>query len=91
MHPPAFHPSHRLSEWPECRIEVRCPCSPRVTLLPVRMLLDRGDRPFAAVVKALRCSACKGQPAPVFLVAGQSRTHTGGAAPDWAVELVPGS
>ena len=30
MHPPPFHPEHRLSDWPECRLEVRCRCSQRV-------------------------------------------------------------
>jgi len=39
MHPPPFYPSHRLSDWPDCCLEVRCPCSERVVVLPVRLLL----------------------------------------------------
>ena len=90
MHPPMFSPTHRLSDWPACALEVRCPCSPRVVMVPVRLLLlERGDRRFDQVAAALRCSACKGKPAPVFLIAGHARSFTGGAPPDWAVELVP--
>jgi hypothetical protein len=88
MHPPAFRPTHHLSDWPDCRLEVHCVCSRRVVMLPVRLLLERGDRPFALVIAALRCSACRGKPAPVYLVAGQSRTFLHGPPPDWAVELV---
>lgn len=91
MHPPAFNPTQRLSDWPECWLEVRCPCSPRVAMLPVRLLLERGDCPLGHVLAALCCSTCKGKPAPVYLVAGQARTFTGGAAANWAVELVPGT
>ncbi len=90
MHPPPFRLDHRLSNWPACCLEVRCPCSPRVTVLPVRLLLDRhGDGRFAAVLARLTCSACKGRPAPVYLVAGYHRTFQHGPAPDWALELVP--
>ncbi len=89
MHPPAFCLDHRLSDWPECRLEVRCPCSPRVALLPVRLLLERGDRSFGAALAGLRCSACKGRPAPVYLLAGQCRSFMHGPPPDWALELVP--
>jgi len=38
---------------------------------------------------ALRCSACQGKPAPVYLVAGHVRNHTGGPLPSWAMQLVP--
>ncbi len=58
-------------------------------LLPVRMLLDRGNRTFSAVLTALRCSKCRGKPAPVYLVAGHHRTLNYGPPPDWSVELVP--
>ena len=50
---------------------------------------ERGDRPFRAVLAALRCSACRGRPAPVYLVAGYTRTFKHGAPPDWTLELVP--
>jgi len=46
LHPLAFHIDQRLSDWPECWLELRCPCSPRTVLHPVKMLLQRGDRPF---------------------------------------------
>ena len=85
-----FSPTHLLSDWPGCVLEVRCPCSPRVVVMPVRLLLlERGDRRFSQVTAALRCSTCRGKPSPVFLIAGHSRSFTGGGPPDWAVELVP--
>ncbi len=66
MHPPDFSLMHHLSDWPACWLEVRCPCSPRVGMLSVRLLLQRGDRLFGDVLAALRCSACRGKPAPVY-------------------------
>ncbi len=90
MHPPSFLPSHLLSDWPECTLELRCPCSPRIVQMPVRwMIAQRGDQPFAGVLAALRCSTCRGKPAPVYLVAGSPRTFCGGPPPDWSLELVP--
>ncbi len=92
MHPPDFRLDHRLSDWPGCCLEVRCPCSPRVTTFPIRLLVERhGDRPFRAVLTRLRCSTCKGRPAPVYLVAGHHRTFLGGPPAEWALELVPPS
>ena len=58
-------------------------------MLPVRLLLERGDRTFNAVFRVLRCSKCRGRPAPVYLVAGFHRTFNHGPEPDWSVELVP--
>lgn len=89
MHPPLFHPAQRLSDWPDCVLELRCPCSARVVMRPVRMLLDRGDRTFSTVLAALRCSKCGEKPTPVYLVAGHHRTFNHGREPDWAVDLVP--
>lgn len=89
MHPPVFHLVHRRSDWPDCALELRCPCSPRMVMLPVRMLLERGDRTFSTVLAALRCSKCGGKPAPVYLMAGYHRTFNHGPPPDWAVELEP--
>ena len=64
MHPPDFTITHRLSDWPDCRLEVICgACSGRKVMLPVRLLLhERGDKPFTEVVAGLRCSACAGRP-----------------------------
>ena len=84
-----FSLDHALSDWPDCCPEVRCPCSPRMVQVPVRWLRERGNRPFRAVLAALRCSACRGGPAPVYLVARNTRTFMHGAPPDWALELVP--
>lgn len=89
MHPPAFHLGHRLSDWRRCWLEVRCPCSPRMVTLPVRLLLEREDRTFAAMLASLRCSKCRGNPAPVYLVAGHTRSFVRGPPPDWSVELEP--
>ncbi len=87
---PGFHLDHAQSDWPDCTLELRCPCSPRITLIPMRLLAERhGDRPFRAVLEALRRSTCRGKPGPVHLIAGRSRTFMGGAPPDWALELVP--
>ena len=61
-----------LSDWPESVIEVRCACSARVAMLPVRMLLQKGDRTFANAVRALRCKSCNGKPAPAYLVHGHN-------------------
>ena len=90
MHPPSFSLDHAPSDWPDCRLEVRCPCSPCMTQMPMRLLAEQyGNRSFRAVLTALRCSACRGRPAPVYLVAGFTRTFVHGAPPDWALELVP--
>ncbi len=89
MHPPDFRLDHRLSDWPGCCLEVRCPCSPRITVLPIRLLtIQHGDRLFRDVLTRLRCSACKARPSPVYLVAGQNRTFQHGPPPCWALELV---
>ena len=36
-----------------------------------------------------RVPDCRSRPAPVYLVAGYTRTFMHGAPPDWALELVP--
>ena len=86
--PLPFSPEHRLSQWLACSLEIRCPCSPRVVLIPIRLLRGDGDRRLKDVVSALRCCLCRGRPAPVYLVAGQHRQRCGGAGPNWAVEVV---
>jgi hypothetical protein len=91
VHLPDFSVHHRLSDWPDCRIEVRCgPCQGRGVDIPVRLLLRDGpDRPFATVVAELRCKSCERRPAPVYLVAGLTREACMGPPPSWSVELVP--
>jgi hypothetical protein len=45
MHPPPFHPTHKLSDWPECVIELQC-CGCSVNY-PVQLLIKRkGDMTF---------------------------------------------
>jgi hypothetical protein len=88
MHPPDFSLTHKLSDWPDCRLEIGCPCSARVVVVPVRTLLERGDRAFGRAISALRCSSCRGKPAPVYLVAGLTRQACMGPPPSWTVELV---
>ena len=91
MHPPDFQVTQKLSDWPDCRIEMTCvPCAGRVVATPVRLLLEqRGDEQFGPVLAALRCKQCGAKPAPVYLVAGLTRTFCFGPPPSWAVELVP--
>ena len=87
MHPPPFLAAHRLSDWPNCRLELHC-CK-GVTVSPVRVIASNsGDRSFAEVLTRLRCSRCGKPPAPVYLCAGH-REASGGAPADWAIELVP--
>ena len=46
MHPPPFRPAHRLSDWPDCCLELHC-CR-GATVYPVRLLIkNSGDRTFA--------------------------------------------
>jgi hypothetical protein len=88
VHPPRFLMSHRLLDWPVCSLELHC-CKGTV-LYPVRLLAEKcGNVTFAEVVGRLRCEKChRFKPAPVYLCAGHRR-HYGGAAADWAIELVP--
>ena len=91
MHPPDFRITHKLSDWPECVLELRCP-KPRGRMVqyPVKLLRQRyGDPSFAELVPKLRCKCCGQPPAPVYLVAGFHRTDPKGPPPCWAVELVP--
>ena len=77
MPPPDFHLDHTLSDWPGYTLELRCPCSPRVAFMPVRLLAERGNRPFRTVLEALRCSTCRGKPAPVHLAELQAMMPPG--------------
>lgn len=86
MHPPPFRTDHRLSDWPACRLELNC-CRGQ-TIVPLRLLATQyGDPTFAEILRRLRCSRCRGSPAPVYLCAGP-RQHNHGAPADWAIELV---
>jgi hypothetical protein len=89
MHPPLFRKSQRLSDWPECVVELHC-CGGSVGY-PVRLLMKRkGDMTFENLLLRLRCKRCgRARPAPVYLVAGHHRTARYGPEADWALELVP--
>lgn len=89
MHPPPFLQSHRLLDWPDTVLELRC-CK-GVTFYPVRLLAQRsGDLTFAQVLARLRCKKCGLKPSgPIYLCASYTRTFQGGCAPDWSIELVP--
>lgn len=90
MHPPAFAITHRLSDWPDCSIEVRCGCTGRMVMISVKLALRQGrDRIFQEFVAALRCRNRGAKPAPVYLVVGHHREWCGGPSPCWAVQLVP--
>jgi hypothetical protein len=85
VHPPPFRRTQRLSDWPDCRLELHCRRGQSV--YPVRLLMrDHGDRTFAEVLAKLRCKQCRKPPAPVYLCAGH-REHTMGARR--SIELVP--
>jgi hypothetical protein len=88
MPPAPFRLEQLLSDWPQCRLEIRCPACGSIAIVPVTMMLRRrGDQSFAALLGRLSCKRCKGRPAPVYLCAGH-RSDCHGASPDWAVELV---
>jgi hypothetical protein len=73
MHPPLFRKTHRLSDWPECVIELHCQhCRGGSVGYPVRLLMQRrGDMTFENLLRRLRCKRCQAvKPAPVYLVAG---------------------
>lgn len=91
MHPPPFRPTHTIADWPDCHLELHCPDCRKMTFAALRMFrLDYGGARVLDLVARLKCSACGVKPAPVFLVAGQTRSFSGGPSPDWAIELVPG-
>ena len=86
-HPPPFHPDHRMLDWPECRIELRCVCG-AVTLYPTKLLAARyGNRTFGEVLGRVKCQTCRNRPVGAWLCAGH-RSRNGGAPPDWSIELI---
>ena len=67
VHPPRFSINHRLSDWPECWLELHCPSgSGRSVDYAVRLLMQhQGDATFERALRALRCKCCNKPPAPV--------------------------
>jgi hypothetical protein len=60
MHPPLFRKQQRLSDWPECVIELHCQhCRGGSVALPMRLLIKRqGDMTFENLLRRLRCKRC---------------------------------
>jgi hypothetical protein len=88
--PAALHHAHTIADWPDCHLELHCPQCGKMTFTALRMFrLGYGGTRVLDLVAKLRCSACGVPAAPLYLVAGQTRSFTGGPSPDWAIELVP--
>jgi phage FluMu protein Com len=92
LRPPPFRLNHRLSDWAECWLEMKCPkCNGRQSISPIKLIIAKhGERTFLDLIRKLRCSVCGELAAPVYLCASASRTGGhGGAPPNWAIEIVP--
>ena len=88
LHPPAFLPSQRLLDWPECRLEMRCGACGSTVLFPTKLLAERhGNKTFSEVLGRVKCRRCGKPPESVYLCAGH-RTQHGGPAADWSIELL---
>lgn len=88
MHPPPFHPSHTLGDWPECWLEARCAECGQVTIAALKTF-GVASLPVLDLVRRLRCRRCGAGAAPVYLCASPHRVFHGGPRPEWAIELVP--
>ena len=90
VHPPTFRRDHRLADWPDCALELRCPRCGWSTFPGIRLLLSQfGNPTFDDLLPRLVCKRCRIRFAPVYLLAGQHREFCYGGPPDWAIELVP--
>ena len=89
MHPPPFHPDHKLLNWPGCNLELRCRCGTSSNSATWRLAEKHGNRTFREVLAKVKCSRCGAPPVAAYLLAGFHRTHCSGAPPDWAIELIP--
>ena len=87
-HPPAWHQTQRLLEWPGCSIEARCGCGSSSSY-PCKLMASRhGNGTFVDILQRLKCSRCKAPPAEMYLVAGHHRTFgSGGPDPDWSLPI----
>jgi hypothetical protein len=88
FHPPPFHISHTIADWPECYLQFYCPGCQKGAgqwLIgagpPTALILD--------VVAKLKCTKCRVPAEPVYLCATRFREFMGGERPSWALELVP--
>lgn len=91
MYSPTFRLNHRLSDWPDCHLELRCqPCRDRSTVPAVKLLMSRlGNPTFAELLPRLRCQQCRAKPAPVYLVAGHNRAFCHGGHPTGPLSWSP--
>ena len=88
LHPPAFLPSQRLLDWPQCRLEMRCGSCGSTVLFPTKLLAERhGNKTFGEVLGRVKCGRCGKPPESVYLCAGNRNRH-GGPPADWAIELL---
>ncbi len=61
-HPPAWHQTQRLLEWPGCSIEARCGCGSSSSY-PCKLMASRyGNGTFVDILQRLKCSRCKVPP-----------------------------
>jgi hypothetical protein len=69
-------------------VELRCVCQ-NLSVYPIKLMAKRhGNRTFAAMLGAVKCSKCRRRPFSVYLCASPHRIHgSGGPEPDWAIEL----
>jgi hypothetical protein len=92
MHPPEFHSSQLLSDWPDCFLEIHCGKCGKSQVSPIKLLLrERADMRLLDMVKRFRCQRCRVPASPVFLCASHHRRFMGGPPGDWALEVVPPS
>lgn len=88
MHPPDFHTSHLLSDWPNCFLEAHCfRCMRRRSVSSIRSLMrEHGNVSFTELLSRLKCRFFLGKPTLVHLCASQVRTCMGPPT-GWAIEL----
>jgi hypothetical protein len=92
MHPPAFRTDQKLSDWPECHLELQCAtCSGRSAIYPMKLFIKlHGNAKFSDLLQKLLCKQCGNRPSAVYLCASPQRQGGhGGPRPDWAIQLVP--
>ena len=88
MHPPVFLPTHLLSDWLDCCLEIRCSCQRMVMASTRLMQAKHGNHPVRAFVKRLRRKVCHAGPAQAWLAAGMHRTcHGGPDVLNWSVGI----
>jgi hypothetical protein len=76
-----------LSALAGCWLHIQC-CK-GVVIYPVKLMASRyGDGRLSDALNRLRCLACGGAPASVWLSETPNLEPCGGAPPGWSIELV---